>query len=196
MRYQRQLADKVARYQGVNRRAFSLIELLAVIGIVTVIIGMTLANTLPAQAKSRDRRRLADLKLIQAALELYSRGESAEAYPYPAAIYTDPLFQKYLTKTPTDPHGLQYTYHAPACIKPSESPATQEAVVRPTKVGSQRELIGRGTSVVSYCDAGFGWVPYALSVNLETKIGSSTDVMSVVQVGVKQVVFSSKAPLY
>ncbi len=187
----KQLVPLTANY----RSGFTLIELLTVIGVVGILIGLILASTIPAQAKGRDRRRLADLKLIQAALELYAKGEDA-SYPYPESIYSNVEFQKYMTKTPIDPRGQSYTYYAPACVKASSDPSSELAVVVPTKAGALRQLLGRGASLTGYCDAGFGWVPYAVTTELETKIGNSSDVLSVVQTGLRQAVFSSRAPLY
>ncbi len=52
-------------------RGFTLIELLVVIAIIGILSSVVLASLNSARAKSRDARRIADLKQIATALELY-----------------------------------------------------------------------------------------------------------------------------
>lgn len=54
-----------------KKQGFTLIELLVVIAIIGVLASVVLASVNTARAKSRDARRIADLKQIQLALELY-----------------------------------------------------------------------------------------------------------------------------
>jgi type II secretion system protein G len=61
---------------------FTLIELLVVIAIIGVLASVVLASLNSARAKSRDARRIADLKQIQTALELYY--DANLSYPQPS----------------------------------------------------------------------------------------------------------------
>ncbi len=60
---------------------FTLIELLIVIAIIGVLATIVLASLNTARRKSRDARRVADLKQLQLALELYYDGVGAGQYP-------------------------------------------------------------------------------------------------------------------
>lgn len=55
-----------------KKRGFTLIELLVVIAIIGLLSSVVLASLNTARAKSRDARRLADLKEMQKALALYA----------------------------------------------------------------------------------------------------------------------------
>ncbi len=165
------------------------------IGIIGIIASFLLASLTTASAKSRDRRRIIDLKLIQSALELYAKGEVDVSYPYPTSIYSDLTFRKYLTKTPTDPLGEPYIYLAPACVKPASSPSELALVAQP-KTGSPRELIGRDDSVGDYCQSEFGFVPYALVTNLEQPSTGTDNHRSIITTGPTQFITSNRPPLY
>lgn len=66
-------------------RGFTLIELLVVIAIIGVLASIVLASLNSARKKSRDARRITDLKQIQLALELYF---DAQGSTYPGASTT------------------------------------------------------------------------------------------------------------
>src|SRR3989338_9047207 len=68
-----------------NKRGFTLIELLVVIAIIGVLASIVLASLNNARRKSRDARRITDVKQIQLALELYFDGQGNQ---YPAASTT------------------------------------------------------------------------------------------------------------
>ena len=65
-----------------SNKGFTLIELLVVIAIIGILASIVLASLTTARKKSRDARRIADVKQIQLALELYF---DANASQYPAA---------------------------------------------------------------------------------------------------------------
>lgn len=67
------------------KSGFTLIELLVVIAIIGVLASIVLASLNNARRKSRDARRITDIKQIQLALELYFDGQSNT---YPAASAT------------------------------------------------------------------------------------------------------------
>lgn len=62
-----------------NRKGFTLIELLVVIAIIGLLSTLAIVALGTARLKSRDARRLADLKQIQTALEMYYSDSSS--YP-------------------------------------------------------------------------------------------------------------------
>src|SRR3989338_11428176 len=102
---------------------FTLIELLVVIAIIGVLASIVLASLNSARAKSRDARRITDIKQIQLALELYFDGAGAGSYPLGsagAANCTAALnyglealsANGYIPQIPKDPSGTTvcYTY--------------------------------------------------------------------------------------
>ena len=64
------------------KKAFTLIELLVVIAIIGILSSVVVASLNSARVKARDARRVADLKQIQVALELYYDANNK----YPAAL--------------------------------------------------------------------------------------------------------------
>ncbi len=54
-----------------NKRGFTLVELIVVIGIISLLSSIVLASLGNARAKARDARRLVDMHNIRTALELY-----------------------------------------------------------------------------------------------------------------------------
>jgi len=90
-----------------------LVELLIVIAIIGILASIVLATTGTARAKSRDARRLADFKSVQAALELYYSSNSS-TYP-PAntwAALGTALNAGYIKGLPSDPGSYAYTYQS------------------------------------------------------------------------------------
>jgi len=69
---------------SIKSRGFTLIELLVVIAIIGILSSVVLASLNSAREKSRDARRISDIKQIQLAMELYfdACGE------YPATLAT------------------------------------------------------------------------------------------------------------
>lgn len=63
-----------------KNKGFTLIELLVVIAIIGVLASIVLASLNSARRKSRDARRITDVKQIQLALELYFDGQTNQ-YP-------------------------------------------------------------------------------------------------------------------
>jgi prepilin-type N-terminal cleavage/methylation domain-containing protein len=89
-------------------RGFTLIELLVVIAIIGILSSVVLASLNSARQKSRDARRISDIKQIQLALELYF--DSASPNEYPDAL-ADLITGGYLAQEPTDPStGSNYVY--------------------------------------------------------------------------------------
>ena len=61
------------------KKAFTLIELLVVIAVIALLSTLSVVALSSARAKSRDARRLSDIKQIQTALEMYL--DSSGTYP-------------------------------------------------------------------------------------------------------------------
>lgn len=80
-------------------RGFTLIELLTVIAIIGVLATIVMVSLSLARQKTRDARRVSDIKNIQLALEEFY---NANLY-YPRNIYTDAGFKAYLPAIPYDP---------------------------------------------------------------------------------------------
>lgn len=107
-----------------TKRGFTLIELLVVIAIIALLSSLVFASLSTARAKSRDARRIADLRQIQTALEMYfdtnnvypSIGITSYIAPLPqmqftsttSALYTA-LVPSYIATLPNDPLIASYT---------------------------------------------------------------------------------------
>ena len=88
-----------------TNRGFTLIELLVVIAIIGILSSVVLASLNDARQKSRDAKRIADVKQLQLALELYF--DSNGAYPTTTANLTP----DFISVLPTDPvGGADYPY--------------------------------------------------------------------------------------
>ena len=92
---------------GINKKkGFTLIELMVVIAIIGILASIVLVSLNSARKKSRDARRLSDIKQLQLALEMYfdSNGH------YPTAL-SDLVTGGYMSQVPTDPlTGDNYSY--------------------------------------------------------------------------------------
>ncbi len=92
-----------------NSKGFTLIELLVVIAIIGILSSVVLASLNSARRKSRDARRVADIKQIQLALELYYDANPTTGYP----VALSSLATTYIPVVPTDPSTkVAYSYSA------------------------------------------------------------------------------------
>ena len=90
-----------------KKRGFTLIELLVVIAIIGILSSVVLASLNSARKKSRDARRIADIKQIQLALELYF--DSNGNYPTTLSALTT----AFIPVVPKDPQtAIVYPYFA------------------------------------------------------------------------------------
>ena len=113
-------------------KGFTLIELLVVIAIIGILSSVVLASLNTARLKSRDTRRIADIKQLQLAMALYF--DSTGYYPTSTAN----LVPTYIAAIPTDPlpangaykyagiacsSGLPASYHLGAVLEDTSNPA-------------------------------------------------------------------------
>ncbi len=96
------------RQLNTNQKGFTLIELLVVIAIIGMLSSVVLASMNTARKKARDARRMADIKSLQTALELFY--DNGNTYPVaPSAIEITEsstlgaLTPDIITKLPSDP---------------------------------------------------------------------------------------------
>lgn len=110
------------------RAGFTLVELLVVLAIIGLLLTAVVASTQIARTRSRDARRLSDLRQIQTALALYE-GINQQ---YPTDMYgAGVLVPTFMTLVPTDPlgarlyvyatSGTQNDYHLGATIEEANS---------------------------------------------------------------------------
>ncbi len=89
-----------------KNRGFTLLELLVVIAIIGVLATIILASLATAKARSRDTRRIADLKQLQQGVENYFENNGT----YPITSDLTSLYPTYLASAPKDPSGGNYAY--------------------------------------------------------------------------------------
>lgn len=126
-----------------NKRGFTLIELLIVVAIIGLLSTLAVVALGSARVKARDSKRLADLKQLQTALELYYTDQNA--YPSGAAIAlgstnyaclngaagftTTNCANAYMGQVPTDPQSGNYTYTVASSSDSYTVTATLEGTV-------------------------------------------------------------------
>lgn len=115
-----------------SKKGFTLIELLVVIAIIGILASVVLASLNSARGKARDAKRMADLKQIQIALELFRSDNGA--YPNTGSVwwgncstfgsygttgsggYIPNLAPTYITTLPLDPKPIEtygcYIYYS------------------------------------------------------------------------------------
>jgi len=126
-----------------NKKGFTLIELLIVVAIIGLLSTLAVVALGSARVKARDSKRLADLKQLQTALELYYTDQNA--YPAGAGIAlgatdyaclnsvagftTAGCANAYMGQVPVDPKSGNYTYTVASSTGSYTVTATLEGVV-------------------------------------------------------------------
>jgi general secretion pathway protein G len=106
-----------------NKKGFTLIELLIVIAIIGLLSTLAVVALGSARVKARDSKRLADLKQLQTALELYytdqnaypagtsvSLGDSTHACLNSSGFAAAGCASPYMGQIPVDPKSGNYSY--------------------------------------------------------------------------------------
>lgn len=157
-----------------SSRGFTLIELLVVIAIIGILSSVVLASLNTARKKGRDARRVADVKQLQLALELYYDANGA----YPAAISTTTLVTPgYIAALPGDPSNAEaYSYQSYAV---TGSTATCSGY----HLGSDLEVAGN-TALNSDADASAGVLCTATGAGVADFDGADTGKCALANVGV------------
>ncbi len=108
------------------RRSFTLIELLIVVGLMSVIISLGAVGYNATTKRARDARRRIDLQQIKSALELYRSNNPDGVYPTTneyGSGSSSVLVPRYLPSIFLDPKGDSYRYEAaPAGCNNSSNP--------------------------------------------------------------------------
>lgn len=84
-------------------RGFTLVELLVVIGIISVLATVLLLQLGTARSKARDAKRVADINQMRSAVEQYF--DDNGSYPSTNVFGTLAGFTKYISPIPADPLG-------------------------------------------------------------------------------------------
>ncbi len=117
-----------------KNKGFTLIELLIVIAIIGLLSTLALVSLTSAQQRARDTKRVADVKAMQTAMELYWNENAA----YPAVIATttwstlESDLTDFLSALPVDPEHTAQVYFYGVASNATAAEYLQEYVVGAT----------------------------------------------------------------
>ncbi len=105
------------------KKGFTLLELLVVIAIIGVLAAIVMASLNSARVKSRDAKRVSDIRQIKVALDLYfndfgyypdcSGNDVCSSTGYSGSIYNLSIVPNYIKNISSDPRNIsgQYGYY-------------------------------------------------------------------------------------
>ncbi len=148
-----------------KKRGFTLIELLVVIAIIGLLASIVLASLNSARKKSRDARRLADLKQLQNALELYANDNGGN-YPNQAAAgnitsIQASLVTTYIAALPGDPLGGANTYQYKSSAASNSTGYCIGALLEGTGIPTPSTTCASGVNLIGVTQ-GVGNINYAV----------------------------------
>lgn len=89
-----------------KKNGFTLVEVIVVVGIISVLASIVLFSVSGARSNSRDKARISDLKQLELALALHLENVGS----YPAEDDFDDLAPTYIPTIPSDPLGGDFEY--------------------------------------------------------------------------------------
>lgn len=96
---------KGGKFMKKNKKGFTLIELLVVIAIIGILSTLSVIALNSARARARDAKRIADIRQIQTALEMYYNVESVYPTVVSQLTTTSPPLLRVVPTAPTPADG-------------------------------------------------------------------------------------------
>lgn len=155
-----------------NKKGFTLIELLIVIAIIGLLATLAIVSLTTAQRKARDTKRVADVKSIQSALELYYSDNAA--YPTPADwadLGTN--LGTYLTQLPSAPNHANGEFYSVVLNDNAGDDATEYVVGATLEDASHQALSQDDDS--TYNVAGWANIVEVQSAGVADNVLACTD---------------------
>jgi prepilin-type N-terminal cleavage/methylation domain-containing protein len=141
-----------------NKQGFTLIELLVVIAIIGLLSTLSIVALNQARARSRDARRIADIKQIQTALEMYYN----DLGQYPASLTAG---------SPIASGTISYMDIVPKPPIPADSSACTNTTIY-TYAAAALDNVTYGTYTLKYClGAATGGIQAGLNTASPSGIG-------------------------